>query len=39
MTKTVVIIGFIWLLILTIIVAHMFNKNRLYKDALGNETA
>ena len=39
MNKTIIIIGTVWLLALTVVVAHMFNKNRLYKDALGNETA
>jgi len=38
-TKTIILIGTIWLLALTFVVARMYNKNILYKEALGNETA
>lgn len=37
--KTSIILIIIWLIILTIVVGYMFNKNRLYKNALGDEAA
>lgn len=37
--KTAIAIILVWLFILTIIVSYILKKNRLYKDALGNETA